>query len=99
MFLSYDYFQLPLSSIVVVNLDGYTKGARNEIFAARPCPLQVSLMGFAGTLGAGKSTSYYLRRWRLSTADLLLQGGAITWSPTRSSVPLRLARRSAGEQC
>jgi hypothetical protein len=38
---------------ILVNLGGYTKGARNEIFAARPCPVQVSLMGFAGTLAAG----------------------------------------------
>lgn len=38
---------------VLVNLNGYTKGARNEIFAARPCPVQCSFMGFAGTLGGG----------------------------------------------
>jgi protein O-GlcNAc transferase len=37
----------------VVNLGGYTKDARNEIFAARPCPIQISMMGFAGTLGGG----------------------------------------------
>lgn len=38
---------------VLVNLSGYTKGARNEIFAARPAPVQMSYMGFAGTLAAG----------------------------------------------
>ncbi|KAI8089349.1 glycosyl transferase family 41-domain-containing protein [Halteromyces radiatus] len=38
---------------VLVNLNGYTKGARNEIFAARPAPVQCSFMGFAGTLGGG----------------------------------------------
>jgi protein O-GlcNAc transferase len=37
---------------VLINLNGYTKGARNEIFAARPCPLQIAYMGFAGTMGA-----------------------------------------------
>ena len=37
---------------ILVNLNGYTRGARNEIFAARPAPLQMSFMGFAGTLGA-----------------------------------------------
>ena len=37
---------------VLVNLNGYTRGARNEIFAARPAPIQMSFMGFAGTLGA-----------------------------------------------
>ncbi|RKP23618.1 glycosyl transferase family 41-domain-containing protein, partial [Syncephalis pseudoplumigaleata] len=38
---------------VLINLNGYTKGARNEIFAARPCPVQLAYMGFAGTLAAG----------------------------------------------
>ncbi|CAN0455518.1 unnamed protein product, partial [Discosporangium mesarthrocarpum] len=26
---------------ILVNLNGYTKGARNEIFALQPAPLQV----------------------------------------------------------
>ncbi|KAJ2083971.1 hypothetical protein H4R24_000414 [Coemansia sp. RSA 988] len=38
---------------ILANLNGYTKGARNEVFAARPAPVLVALMGFAGTLGAG----------------------------------------------
>ena len=37
---------------VLVNLNGYTRGARNEVFAARPAPIHMSFMGFAGTLGA-----------------------------------------------
>jgi protein O-GlcNAc transferase len=37
---------------ILVNLNGYTKGARNEIFAAQPAPIQVSSMGFPGTMGA-----------------------------------------------
>ena len=37
---------------ILVNLNGYTRGARNEVFAARPAPIQMSFMGFAGTLGA-----------------------------------------------
>ncbi|KAJ6444201.1 nicotinamide N-methyltransferase [Purpureocillium lavendulum] len=37
---------------ILVNLNGYTRGARNEIFAARPTPIQMSFMGFAGSLGA-----------------------------------------------
>jgi protein O-GlcNAc transferase len=35
------------------NRNGYTKGARNEIFAARPCPVTAQFMGFCGSLGAG----------------------------------------------
>ncbi|KAK4054753.1 hypothetical protein OIV83_000677 [Microbotryomycetes sp. JL201] len=38
---------------ILINLSGYTKGARNEVFAARPAPVQMSYMGFAGTLAAG----------------------------------------------
>ncbi|RHZ09250.1 hypothetical protein DYB31_015319, partial [Aphanomyces astaci] len=37
---------------ILVNLNGYTKGARTEIFALRPAPIQVSLMGFHGSMGA-----------------------------------------------
>lgn len=37
---------------ILINLNGYTKGARNEIFAMKPAPVQVSYMGFPGTTGA-----------------------------------------------
>ncbi|KAI0396205.1 glycosyltransferase family 41 protein [Xylariaceae sp. FL0594] len=37
---------------ILVNLNGYTRGAKNEVFAARPAPIQMAFMGFAGTLGA-----------------------------------------------
>ncbi|RPB21661.1 TPR-like protein [Terfezia boudieri ATCC MYA-4762] len=37
---------------ILVNLNGFTRGAKNEIFAARPAPIQMSFMGFAGSLGA-----------------------------------------------
>jgi protein O-GlcNAc transferase len=39
---------------VLVNLGGYTKAARNDIFAARPCPVQMSFLGYAATSGAGQ---------------------------------------------
>jgi hypothetical protein len=38
---------------IVINLGGYTKGSKNKMFAVRPSPVQISLMGFAGTLAAG----------------------------------------------
>lgn len=41
------------SVFAVINLGGYTKGARNDVFAARPCPVQMQLIGYAGSLGAG----------------------------------------------
>mmetsp|Transcript_9022 Transcript_9022/g.9768 ORF Transcript_9022/g.9768 Transcript_9022/m.9768 type:complete len:755 (-) Transcript_9022:526-2790(-) len=37
---------------VLINLNGYTKGSRNEIFALRPAPVQISYMGFCASMGA-----------------------------------------------
>ncbi|KAI7842191.1 hypothetical protein COHA_004104 [Chlorella ohadii] len=37
---------------IAVNLNGYTKGARNEIFALEPAPVQASYLGFPATTGA-----------------------------------------------
>jgi protein O-GlcNAc transferase len=36
---------------VLVNMNGYTKGARNEIFALRPAPVQVIDTGLCGNDG------------------------------------------------
>ena len=37
---------------ILVDLDGYVQGNREEIVAQRPAPLQVALMGYSGTLGS-----------------------------------------------
>ena len=37
---------------ICVNLNGYTKGGKNEIFVYRPCAVQMSYMGFPATMGA-----------------------------------------------
>ncbi len=37
---------------ILVDLKGYTLGARTAILARRPCPLQVSWLGYPGTMGA-----------------------------------------------
>ncbi|OQS05600.1 UDP-N-acetylglucosamine-peptide N-acetylglucosaminyltransferase, partial [Thraustotheca clavata] len=37
---------------ILINLNGYTKGARNEIFALQPAPLQIACMNSHGTMGA-----------------------------------------------
>jgi predicted O-linked N-acetylglucosamine transferase (SPINDLY family) len=37
---------------ILVNLNGYTKGSRSEIFALRPAPIQVNYLGYPGTMGA-----------------------------------------------
>jgi len=37
---------------VLFNLNGFTKGAKNEIFSLKPAPIQVNMGGFSGTMGA-----------------------------------------------
>uniref|UniRef100_A0A8C5AY44 UDP-N-acetylglucosamine--peptide N-acetylglucosaminyltransferase 110 kDa subunit n=1 Tax=Gadus morhua TaxID=8049 RepID=A0A8C5AY44_GADMO len=37
---------------ILVNMNGYTKGARNELFALRPAPIQTMWLGYPGTSGA-----------------------------------------------
>jgi predicted O-linked N-acetylglucosamine transferase (SPINDLY family) len=37
---------------IAVDLKGFTRSARTHIFALRPAPIQVSYMGFPGTMGA-----------------------------------------------
>jgi predicted O-linked N-acetylglucosamine transferase (SPINDLY family) len=37
---------------IAVDLNGHTQGARSRIFAFRPAPIQVSYLGFPGTMGA-----------------------------------------------
>ncbi|CAG8590767.1 16792_t:CDS:2 [Acaulospora morrowiae] len=42
---------------ILINLNGYTAGERNQIFATRPAPIQVEHMGFASAMG-GMWTDY-----------------------------------------
>ncbi|XP_052793674.1 UDP-N-acetylglucosamine--peptide N-acetylglucosaminyltransferase 110 kDa subunit-like [Mya arenaria] len=37
---------------ILVNMNGYTKGARNELFALKPAAVQVMWLGYPGTSGA-----------------------------------------------
>ena len=37
---------------ILINMNGYTKGARNEIFSLKPAPIQVMWLGYPGTSGA-----------------------------------------------
>ncbi|KAG6454168.1 UDP-N-acetylglucosamine--peptide N-acetylglucosaminyltransferase 110 kDa subunit [Manduca sexta] len=37
---------------ILINMNGYTKGARNEIFAMKPAPIQAMWLGYPGTSGA-----------------------------------------------
>ena len=37
---------------ILIDLNGYTQGARMGIFAQRPAPVQVNYLGYSGTIGA-----------------------------------------------
>lgn len=37
---------------ILINLNGYTRGSKNEIFALHPAVVQMQFMGFCGTMGA-----------------------------------------------
>jgi protein O-GlcNAc transferase len=37
---------------ILIDLQGHTRGARTQILANRPAPIQVSYLGFPGTMGA-----------------------------------------------
>ena len=43
---------------ILINLNGYTKGSKNEIFALRPAPIQLSYLGFCGTMAAPEWNHY-----------------------------------------
>ena len=36
---------------ILVDLNGYTKGARTQVFALRPAPVQIGFLGYSGTMG------------------------------------------------
>lgn len=38
---------------ILIDLNGYTRGARSDIAAMRPAPVQLSWLGYLGTQGAG----------------------------------------------
>ncbi|MFN9911633.1 MAG: hypothetical protein ACK53L_03550, partial [Pirellulaceae bacterium] len=45
--------QIAADSIdILVDLKGYTQGARTGILARRPAPLQLNFLGYPGTMGA-----------------------------------------------
>lgn len=64
---------------VLINLNGYTKGARNEIFALRPAPIQVSYMGFPGTTGAEYIDYLVTDEVRVASFRFLDCFGSLDW--------------------
>lgn len=57
---------------ILINMNGYTRGERNGIFALRPAPIQVMWLGFPGTSGAN-FMDYILTDAITSPADFIDQ--------------------------
>ena len=54
---------------IAIDLKGYTTGARPEILSYRPAPVQVSYLGFPGTMAAPFIDYIIADRWVLPEAD------------------------------
>merc|ERR1719512_556654 len=66
---------------ILVNMNGYTKGARNEIFALRPAPIQVMWLGYPGTSGAS-FMDYIITDKQTSPLSLAAQySEQLAWMP------------------
>jgi predicted O-linked N-acetylglucosamine transferase (SPINDLY family) len=85
---------------VLVDLAGYTKGARAGVFARRPAAVQVNYLGYAGSLGAA-----YVD-YAIVDNVLCPAGSDISWSeklvrlpaafaPAGTEIPRDLVRRRA----
>lgn len=77
---------------ILVNLNGYTRGAKNEVFAVRPAPIQMSFMGFAGTLGA--EWCDYLLADEIAVPQSTLR----PWRRNTTLEDLHVAERSAPQE-
>lgn len=54
---------------IAVDLMGYTRGSRTEIFSQRAAPLQVSYLGYPGTLGAEFIDYIIVDKWVVPEGD------------------------------
>jgi protein O-GlcNAc transferase len=66
---------------ILVDLKGYTTASRPEIFALRPAPLQLSYLGYPGTLGAPWMDYVVADRVVLPEADLPSFDERAIWLP------------------
>lgn len=76
---------------VLVDLAGYTDGARQEILALRPAPIQVTYLGFPGSTGAAFID--YAFTDRVTTPP----GGEAAWSEQLAFLPHTHFLYAAGE--
>ena len=66
---------------IAVTLNGYTHNARPDILAHRPAPVQVSYLGFPGTMGAPWIDYLFADRYVIPKRDQGLYDEKIVWMP------------------
>lgn len=89
---------------IAVDLKGHTTGARPAILAHRPAPVQVSYLGFPGTMGAPFIDYLIADRFVLPPEDQRFYSERVVYLPDcyqvnddgRAIAPLRWARKDAG---
>ena len=81
---------------VAIDLKGYTTGARPEILSYRPAPVQVSYLGFPGTMAAPFIDYIVADRWVLPAEDRLHYTEQVVYLP--DSYQVNDAARSIAER-
>ena len=66
---------------ILVDLKGYTQHARTEISALRPAPVQVSYMGYAGTMAADFIDYFVVDRYVVPAAQADNYGEKLVFMP------------------
>jgi predicted O-linked N-acetylglucosamine transferase (SPINDLY family) len=66
---------------ILVDLKGYTGGARSEIFALRPAPVQVNFLGYPGTTGADFMDYIIADRTVVPAEDRRWYAENVVWMP------------------
>ncbi|MEI7932769.1 MAG: tetratricopeptide repeat protein, partial [Alphaproteobacteria bacterium] len=66
---------------ILVSLTGYTLNCRPNIFAMRPAPLQVSLLGYPGTLGAPYMDYLIADKRVVPPEDMRFYTEKVVWMP------------------
>ena len=88
---------------IVVDLDGYTRHARNGIFGYRPAPVAVGFLGYPGTLGSPHIDYIIADRIVLPEDEQQFYDEQVVYMPVtyqpntaRTVAPARPSRRDAG---
>ena len=77
---------------ILVDLKGYTAESRPEIFAQRPAPIQVSYLGYPGTMGADFIDYIVADRTVIPESDTRWYTEKVVWMPASYQVNDRRQR-------